>query len=119
MNATELQTRLKHFTYRIVVLCESLPPEKTSLIVKGALSHAVFSVATNDKATCKLQSGGSFKTKLITTFIETGETLFRLGSIVDLKLISPAQLSPILNEADELTRIFASSGITVEKSKHK
>jgi four helix bundle protein len=118
MNATELQTRLKNFAYRIVVLHKSLPPGKTPPIIEGEPSATVFSVSTNGKAPCRTKSGNPFKAKLSIAFIETGETLFRLASIVDLKLVSPAQLSSILNEADELTRIFLLQNLLSKKNRN-
>ncbi len=120
MNATELQTRLQNFTNRIVVLCGSLPSDNTPLIIKGHLPQAPFSVSRNDTTTRTPAPANPLKMKLNIAFIETGETLFRLASIVDLKLIPPSKLSSILAGADELTAILAWPGIAVEKkSKHK
>jgi four helix bundle protein len=115
MNAAELQTRLKSFAYRIVTLCESLPSKKASRIIEDQLLRSAFSSAANYRAACKAQSDKAFKAKLSIAFEEIDETLFWLEVILDLKILPQAKLTLIIKEADELTRILASSRITIEK----
>jgi four helix bundle protein len=115
MNAAELQTRLKSFAYRIVTLCESLPLKKASRIIENQLLRSAFSSTANYRAACKAQSDKAFKAKLSIAFEEIDETLFWLEVILDLKILPQAKLTLIIKEADELTRILASSRITLEK----
>jgi four helix bundle protein len=109
MNANELQQRLKKFTYRIVPLCESLPAKKISRIIEDQLMRSAFSAAANYRAACKAQSVKAFISKVSIAFEEIVESLFWLEVILDLKLLSLKKLDLILKEADELTRILASS----------
>jgi four helix bundle protein len=111
MNATELQIRPKSFAYRIVVLCESLPSGKTSKIIEDQLLRSASSAAANYRA----QSDKVLKAKLCTAFEETEESLFWLEARGALKLIPATQLTFIVKEADKLTGIPASSGITLER----
>ncbi len=115
MNATELQQRLKNFAYRIVPLCESLPKRKVSRVIEDQLTRSAFSAAANYRAACKAQSPKAFTAKLSIAFEEMDESLFWLEVIADLKLIPVQKLSLIIKEADELTRIFASSRKTSQK----
>ena len=119
MNAIELQIRLKNFAYRVVLLCESLPSKKTSRIIEDQLLRSAFSSAANYRAACKAQSDRALKAKLSIAFEEIDETLFWLEVIVDLKLLPAAKLALIIMEADDLTRILASSRITLERKSKK
>jgi four helix bundle protein len=109
MDATELQFRLKEFAYRIVPLCESLPSKKISRVVEDQLLRSSFSAAANYRAACKAQSSKAFTAKLSIAFEEIDESLFWLEVIAELKLLSTRKMELILKEADELTRILASS----------
>lgn len=115
MNAADLQKRLKDFAYRVVPLCESLPAKKISKVIEGQLLRSAFSAAANYTAACKAQSPKSFTAKLSIAFEEIDESLFWLEAIEDLKLISKVKLILLLKEADELTRILASSRKTLQK----
>ena len=115
MNAADLQKRLKEFAYRVVPLCESLPVKKISKVIEGQLLRSAFSAAANYRAACKAQSHKSFTAKLSIAFEEIDESLFWLEAIEDLKLISKGKLILLLKEADELTRILASSRKTLQK----
>ena len=115
MNALELQKRLKEFSFRIVPLCESLPSKKTCKIIEDQLLRSAFSAAANYRAACKAQSIKAFKSKLSIAFEEIDESLFWLETISELNLLKRQKLSLILKEADEISRILASSRITLEK----
>ncbi|MEO7924957.1 MAG: four helix bundle protein [Chitinophagaceae bacterium] len=115
MNADELQKRLKDFAYKIVPLCELLPPRKVSQVIEGQLLRSAFSAAANYRAACKAQSKKAFTSKLSIAFEEIDESLFWLEAIDDVKLIKTDQLLFILKEADELTRILASSRKTSQQ----
>lgn len=115
MKAEELQKRLKAFAYRVVPLCETLPVKKVSKIIEDQLLRSAFSAAANYRAACKAQSVKAFKSKLSIAFEEMDESLFWLEVIADLELINKQKLVLVLKEADELSRILASSRITLEK----
>jgi four helix bundle protein len=117
MNAAELQIRLKEFAYRIIPLCETLPVKKICKIIEDQLLRSAFSAAANYRAACKAQSPKAFTAKLSIAFEEIDESLFWLEVIDDLKLISKGKMTLILKEADELTRILASSLKTSQKKK--
>lgn len=115
MNSIELQGGLKKFAYRIVPLCESLPSKKISKVIEGQLLRSAFSAAANYRAACKAQSPKSFTSKLSISFEEMDESLFWLEAITDLKLINLKKMDLIIKEADELTRILASSRKTSQQ----
>ena len=109
MTSQELQDRLKKFAYLIVELCKLLPFTKAAKIIDGQLLRSAFSSAANYRAACKAQSIRAFCAKLSIAFEEIDESTFWLECINDLKLIESPKLPAALKEADELTRILASS----------
>jgi four helix bundle protein len=115
MDAVELQKRLKEFAYRIIPLCEALPRKKISKIIEDQLLRSAFSAAANYRAACKAQSIKAFKSKLSIAFEEIDESLFWQEVIADLELVGKQKLTLLLREADELSRILASSRKTIEK----
>jgi four helix bundle protein len=115
MNANELQRRLNSFAYRIVPLCDSLITKRISRIIEDQLLRSAFSAAANYRSACRAQSAKAFTSKLSIAFEEMDESLFWLVAIVDLKLISSRKMELLLKEADELTRILASSRKTSQK----
>src|SRR6187401_775088 len=115
MNSQELQLRLIQFAFRIIPLCESLPAKKISRVVENQLLRSSFSAAANYRAACKAQSSKAFTSKLSIAFEEMDESLFWLEIINELKLLGAKKLELITKEADELTRILASSRKTVQK----
>ena len=109
MTALQLQLRLKDFAYRIVPLCGSFPPKRICRIIEQQLLRSAFSAAANYRAACKAQSPKSFTAKLSIAFEEMDESLFWLEVISELKFLKQNKMTLILKEADELTRILASS----------
>jgi four helix bundle protein len=115
MDALQLQKRLKDFAYRVVPLCESLPPKKIWRIIEDPLLRSAFSAAANYRAACKAQSPKSFTAKISIAFEEIDESLFWLEVLSELKLLKPTKMTLILKEADELTRILAASRKTSQE----
>jgi four helix bundle protein len=109
MDALQLQKRLKDFAYRVIPLCESLPSKKICRIIEDQLLRSAFSAAAKSGAACKVQSVRSFTAKLSISFEEIDESLFWLEIIADLKFLKQNKMDLIPKEADELTRILASS----------
>jgi four helix bundle protein len=66
-------------------------------------------VAANYRATCLSQSKASFTAKLSIVLEETDESAFWLEFIIDENLLKDNLVKPLLQEAEELTAIFASS----------
>src|SRR5687767_7526347 len=115
MTAEELQKRLKSFAYRMIPLGDALPPKKISKIIEDQLLRSSFSAAANYRSACKAQSQKAFKSKISIAFEEIDESLFWLETIHDNLLIKIELLSPVLKEADALTRILAATRISLEK----
>ena len=109
MDREELTQRTKKFAHRRVKLSMALPETVLGKHLRGQVIRCSTSVAANYRATCLSQSKASFVAKLSIALEEADETAFWLEFITDEKLLKKNLVEPLLTEAVELTRIFASS----------
>ena len=109
MNREELTKRTKEFAHRCVKLAIALPETALGKHIRRQLIRCSTSVAANYRATCLSQSKASFVAKLSIVLEETDESAFWLEFIIDENLLKENLVKPLLQEAEELTKIFASS----------
>ena len=115
MKSEELIKRTKAFTHRCVKLVTTLPETTLGKHIRGQLIKCATSVAANYRTTCLSQSKASFIAKISIVLEETDETAFWLEFIIDEKLLKKNIVEPLLQEAQELTAIFASSRMNASK----
>ena len=109
MNREELTERTKEFAHRCVKLAMALPETALGEHLKGQVIRCSTSVAANYRAACLSQSKASFIAKISIVLEEADEDAFWLEFIIDEKLLKNHLVEPLLTEAEELTKIFASS----------
>ncbi len=114
MNPEDMRERTKRFAHRCVKLALALPNGPLGNHVRGQLIRCSTSVASNYRATCLAQSKAQFVSKLSIVTEETDESVFSLEFIVDEGLLDKPRVAPLLNEAEELTRIFIASRKTAK-----
>jgi four helix bundle protein len=109
MNRDELTKRTKKFAHRCVKLATALPETALGKHLQGQIIRCSTSVAANYRATCLSQSKASFVSKISIVLEEADEPAFWLEFIIDENLLKENMVNPLLQEAEELTAIFASS----------
>ena len=109
MNREALTERTKEFAHRCVKLAMALPETALGKHIRGQAIRCSTSVAANYRATCLSQSKASFVAKISIVLEEADETAFWLEFIIDENLLNENLVKPLLQEAGELTAIFASS----------
>lgn len=114
MNSDDLKDRTKSFGLRIIKLVEALPDTVTGREIGKQLIRCGISVGANYRASCRARSKAEFSAKLHIVLEEADESVFWLELIIDLKLLSGKRVKPLLDEANELTAIFAKSFFTVK-----
>lgn len=123
MDAEDLKKRTKTFALRILKLVAALPDTVQGRTVSGQLVRAGTSVGANYRAVCRARSNAEFVAKIGTVLEEADESAFWLELIIEGELLPALKVQPLLDEADELVRIMASSRITASsrawKSKRK
>ena len=109
MTREDLTERTKKFAHRSVKLATALPETPLGKHIRGQLIRCSTSVAANYRATCLSQSKASFIAKLSIVLEEVDEAAFWLEFIMDENLLKKNLIEPLQKEAEELTKIFASS----------
>ena len=109
MNREDLTERTKEFAHRCVRLALALPETALGKHIRGQLIRCSTSVVANYRAACLSQSKASFTAKISIVLEETDESAFWLEFIIDENLLKENLVKALLEEAEELTAIFASS----------
>jgi four helix bundle protein len=115
MDAEDLKNRTKLFALRILKLAAALPSTIEGRAIKGQLVRAGTSVGANYRAACRGRSKAEFIAKIGVVEEEADESAFWLELIIEGDLLSENRVKPLLDEANELTRIMASSRISASR----
>ena len=115
MDAEDLKKRTKQFALRILRLVAALPNDLQGRTVGGQLVRAGTSVGANYRAACRGRSRAEFVAKLGIVEEEADESAFWLELIIESALLKASLVQPLLDEANELTRIVAVSRVTASK----
>ena len=117
MNRDELQQRTKQFALNIIQLTESLPSTRAGNVLGKQLLRSATSVGANYRSACRARSRADFVSKINITEEEADESMYWLELITESKLMKKENVSPLLQEANELTAIFTASGKTAKWNK--
>jgi four helix bundle protein len=115
MDAERLKERTKKFALRILKLAASLPSTIEGKAIRGQLVRAGTSVGANYRAACRGRSRAEFIAKMGVVEEEADESAFWLELIIEAALLKENRVRPLLHEANELTRIMASSRISASR----
>jgi len=110
----QLRSRTKTFALRILRLFRNLPRSTEAQILGKQLLRSGTSAAANYRATCRARSRAEFVAKLGVVVEEMDETVFWLELLVEGRIIAEKRLKALLQEANELTAIFAVSRSTAK-----
>ena len=116
MDAEELKRRTKAFALRIIRLVESLPNASSARVVGNQLLRSGTSVGANYRAACRARSQADFISKIGVVEEEADESAYWLELLVEAGIFPNDRIKDLLNEANELTAIFTSSGRTAKQS---
>jgi four helix bundle protein len=109
MNPEDMKKRTKQFALRIIKMVEALPPTKTSRVIGGQVLRSGTSVGSNYRAACRAKSRADFISKMGTVEEECDESSYWMELLVESGQVKRVRLANLLQEADELLRIFVSS----------
>jgi four helix bundle protein len=113
--ATELKRRTKSFAIRIVNLFRSLPRSPDAQTLGKQLLRSGTSVGANYRAVCRARSQAEFIARIGIVVEEADESVYWLELLGETGVINPARTKDLLNEANELVKIF---GASLRTSKH-
>lgn len=109
MTEEELKRRAKQFALEVMKLVNQLPRTIEGRAIGNHLMRPGTSVGANYRAACRGRSRAEFISKLGTVEEEADESAFWLELIVEGNLLPRSVVDPLLQEADELVAIMASS----------
>jgi len=105
----QLRLRTKDFSYRIIKLYRSLPRNAEAYIMGKQLLRCGTSVAANYRAVGQTRSRADAVSKLAIVLEEADECIYWLECLADNKIVRAGLLSDLIQEANELVRIFGAS----------
>ena len=114
MDSRLLLERTKGFALKIIKFCQKMPKSYESRTLGNQLLRAGTSVAANYRAACRARSDKEFYAKLCIVVEENDETLFWLELIDASHLADESETKELMDEAEELLRIFSSSRKTLK-----
>ena len=117
MTEKELLQRTKDFALRVIKLVNALPNNIAGKTIGGQLIRSGTSVAANYRAACRGRSKAEFISKLGIAEEEADESALWMEMIIESDLMRENLVTSLLQEANELTKIFAKSKISARKNK--
>jgi four helix bundle protein len=94
---------------RVLKLVAALPNNLSGRTIGGQLARAGTSVGANYRAACRARSKPEFIAKIGIVEEEADESAFWMELIIEGKLLGQRLVQPLLDEANELAKIMASS----------
>ena len=120
MRKDDLKNRTFRFSIDIIDMVELLPINKATSVVSYQILKSGTSVGANYRAAKRARSNKEFISKINIVLEEVDETLFWLEIIKTKNWLNNKIINNLLNEANELTAIFTTALITMnKKSKSK
>lgn len=109
MTTDELKARTKRFALRVVTLVDVLPNTVKGRIIANQIMRSATSIGANYRGACRARSRAESISKIGVVEEEADETAFWLELIIDSKIHRTTQITPLLDEANELVAIMAAS----------
>lgn len=114
--AEALKLRTKKLALDVLDFVDTLPPNGPPVRIGNQLTDSATSVAANYRAACRARSNAEFAAKIGLVLEEADESRLWL-ELTEARTLGSARLrAALLQEADELTAIFAVSSITSRAS---
>ena len=116
MKPDDLKKRTKQFALRVLKLVAALPKNLDGRTIGGQLARAGTSVGANYRAACRARSKLEFIAKIGIVEEEADESGFWMELIIETESMKAELVQPLLDEANELAKIMASSRKSASES---
>ena len=114
--ADELKARTKRFALDILSFRRTLPVTDDAADIGRQLSRAATGVAANYRSACRSRSDAEFAARIGVTLEEADEAAFWMEIVTEGGLSNQPPARHLLDEANQLTAIFAASSITARRN---
>lgn len=118
MNSDDLKRRTKAFALRIIRLVETLPAAGAAEVIGGQLIRCGTSVGANYRAACRAKSQAGFVARMGVAEEDADESIYWMELLAESRLIQKERVEDLMDEADQLVSIFASSINTARGGQH-
>ena len=105
------------FAVRVLKLADALPNKSSGRTIAGQVARSGSSVAANYRAALRGKSRADFINKITNVLEEADETSFWIELTERAGLLPTKRLTPLLAEAEELTKIFNATRTTTRNHK--
>lgn len=112
----DLRKRTKAFALRIVRMYCALPKSTEAQVLGKQVLRSGTSVAANYREASRARSDAEFISKLGIVEQELDETIMWLELLVESEIVTKCRMKELLDESDELIRIFV---VTIKKVKKR
>jgi four helix bundle protein len=119
MNRKELQERTKKFHVDIIKLCSDFPRNATGFETAKQLIRSAGSVGANYRATVRAKSNADFIYKIEIVLEEADESHYWLEVIKEAGIKTGTEVDRLVDEANQLTAIFAATDKTAKAKLNK
>ncbi len=119
MNRQALQQRTRQFNVDIIHFCNELPGTPAGYEIAKQLIRSAGSVGANYRATQRAKSKADFIYKIQIVLEEADESLYWLEVIKQSGLKQGIILENLLDEANQLTAIFAATDKSAKENRNK
>ena len=109
MKEDKLKQRTKRFALGVIKLVGTLQRTMEGRAIGKQLIRSGTSVGANYRAACRSRSKAEFIAKLGIVEEEADESAYWMELIIEGELLDKTRLQPLLDEANELVAIMASS----------
>ena len=117
MNRKELQQRTKKFHVDVIKLCSDFHKNAAGFETAEQLIRAAGSVGSNYRATVRAKSSADFIYKIEVVLEEADESHYWLEVVRDAEIKTGTELNRLIDEANQLTAIFAATDKTAKANK--
>jgi four helix bundle protein len=116
LKADELKARTKRFALEVLSFKRTLPATDDASDIGRQLSRSATGVAANYRAACRSRSDAEFAARIGVVLEEADEAAFWMEVVTEGALSKQPQALQLLDEANQLTAIFAASSITARRT---
>ena len=107
-----MRARTKKFSLDVLRFLRTLPMTDECRDISGQLRRSGNGVGSNYRSSCRARSRSEFISRINVTLDEADESAFWLEVIVDSDIATNQESRRLLDEANQLSAIFAASSLT-------
>lgn len=115
MTSIELKERTMDFAVRVLKMVDALPKTTAGKTIGNQIARSGTSVAANYRAALRAKSDADFINKITIVLEEADESGFWVELAERAKLLPGKRLKSLLQEAEELMKIFNATRSTTKR----